>query len=146
VWEVISPVTVRRLREEKPQNVELLFRSAVAHIQKVIAAPSPASLEQTLTCVRVLTRTLPFLLVSLLLHIAHKRYTLCSTTIECTMQFQSVNSRNYNVQFITHKRRVAQYHVVKHSVSSTVILIAGLHTALTFVHAGELQRSRHRLC
>jgi High-temperature-induced dauer-formation protein len=63
VWEVISPVTVRRLQEEKPQNVELLYRSALAHIQSVIAAPSPASLEQALTCVRVLTRTLPFLLV-----------------------------------------------------------------------------------
>lgn len=35
VFEVISPSAVRRLKEERPGNVEALLRMAVAHLEKV---------------------------------------------------------------------------------------------------------------
>lgn len=35
VFEVISPSAVRRLKEERPGNVEALLRMAVSHLEKV---------------------------------------------------------------------------------------------------------------
>lgn len=35
VFEVISPSSVRRLKDERPGNVEALLRMAVSHLEKV---------------------------------------------------------------------------------------------------------------
>eukprot|EP00904_Undaria_pinnatifida_P010228 jgi/Undpi1/6335/HiC_scaffold_20.g08818.m1 len=64
VFEVISPAAVRKLKAERPGNVEALLRMAVAHLEKVLANPDPFLLQSGMTAVSVLTRVLPFLLES----------------------------------------------------------------------------------
>lgn len=57
-------MAVRRLRQERPQNIVALFTQAVSHMCATVEAPSPEATPQTLVCLRVLTRMMPFLLVS----------------------------------------------------------------------------------
>ncbi|CAM9779787.1 unnamed protein product, partial [Hapterophycus canaliculatus] len=62
VFEVISPSAARKLKAERPANVEALLRMAVSHLEKVLDDPDPFVLRSAMTAVSVLTRVLPFLL------------------------------------------------------------------------------------
>ncbi|CAM9839152.1 unnamed protein product [Scytosiphon promiscuus] len=62
VFEVISPSATRRLKVERPGNVEALLRMAVSHLETVLDDPDPFVLRSAMTAVSVLTRVMPFLL------------------------------------------------------------------------------------
>ena len=62
VFELVSPADVRRLRRDKPSNLLTLVDTAVCQLCLVVQRPSPAYFGHALNCVRILTRTLPFLL------------------------------------------------------------------------------------
>jgi hypothetical protein len=61
-FEIISPKDVRKLREEHPNNLHNLIEQAVCQICHIIQNPLPQYHDHALNCLRVLTRTLPFIL------------------------------------------------------------------------------------
>lgn len=64
VFELISPQSVRRLIHDYPENLRVLFTQAVAQLYQVVETPYPVYFDQALTCVRILTRLLPFIVES----------------------------------------------------------------------------------
>jgi len=62
VFELISPKDVRKLRDVHPENLHNLIEQAVCQICHVIQTPLPQYYDHALNCVRVLTRTIPFIL------------------------------------------------------------------------------------
>mmetsp|Transcript_24944 Transcript_24944/g.36879 ORF Transcript_24944/g.36879 Transcript_24944/m.36879 type:complete len:782 (-) Transcript_24944:138-2483(-) len=62
VFELISPSSARRLRDERFDNLATLFTQATAQLCQIVETPYNIYFDQALNCVRVLTRILPFLL------------------------------------------------------------------------------------
>lgn len=62
VFELISPDSARRLRDERFDNLATLFTQATAQLCQIVETPYSIYFDQALNCVRVLTRVLPFLL------------------------------------------------------------------------------------
>jgi len=62
VFELISPDSARRLRDERFENLSTLFTQATAQLCQIVETPYNIYFDQALNCVRVLTRILPFLL------------------------------------------------------------------------------------
>jgi len=62
IFELIPPDDVRRLKNERPENLVTLFTQAVAQLCQIVHTPVPMYFGQALNCVRILTRILPFLL------------------------------------------------------------------------------------
>jgi len=62
VFEMISPRDVRKLKVQRPLNLQTLLDQAVGNILQVITNPLAHQLDKARNCVRVLTRLLPFML------------------------------------------------------------------------------------
>eukprot|EP00921_Rhytidocystis_pertsovi_P001665 GHVQ01002832.1.p1 GENE.GHVQ01002832.1~~GHVQ01002832.1.p1 ORF type:complete len:806 (+),score=99.50 GHVQ01002832.1:455-2872(+) len=67
IFELISPEDVRKLRNDRPLNACLLFKRIVFTLQHVIEEGtrghiSSAASDSSMTCVRLLTRIMPFIL------------------------------------------------------------------------------------
>jgi len=62
VFELIAPDDVRKWLAERPGNLATLFTQGVAQICQLVETPNPEYFRQALTCVRMLTRLMPFLL------------------------------------------------------------------------------------
>lgn len=62
VFELLPPASVRRLRDDRFENLATLFTQAVAQLCQIVETPYSIYFDQALNCVRVLTRVLPFVL------------------------------------------------------------------------------------
>jgi len=62
VFEMLSPESARKLRDERFDNLSTLFTQATAQLCQIVETPYNIYFDQALNCVRVLTRILPFLL------------------------------------------------------------------------------------
>jgi len=62
VFELLPAGSVRRLRDDRFENLATLFTQAVAQLCQIVETPYSIYFDQALNCVRVLTRILPFLL------------------------------------------------------------------------------------
>jgi hypothetical protein len=62
VFELLSAKAVRKLRDDRFENLATLFTQAVAQLCQIVETPYSIYFDQALNCVRVLTRILPFLL------------------------------------------------------------------------------------
>mmetsp|Transcript_7900 Transcript_7900/g.11282 ORF Transcript_7900/g.11282 Transcript_7900/m.11282 type:complete len:871 (-) Transcript_7900:36-2648(-) len=62
VFELLSPESARKLRDERFDNLATLFTQATAQLCQIVETPYNNYFDQALNCVRVLTRILPFLL------------------------------------------------------------------------------------
>jgi hypothetical protein len=64
IFYIIHPENVRIIVNERPNNLKTLFSQAVAQLYQVVETPYPVYFEQALTCARILSRFLPFMLES----------------------------------------------------------------------------------
>lgn len=62
VFELLAGAQVRRLRDDRFENLATLFTQAVAQLCQIVETPYNIYFDQALNCVRVLTRVLPFVL------------------------------------------------------------------------------------
>jgi len=62
VFELLPAKAARRMRDERFDNLAILFTQAVAQLCQIVETPYNIYFDQALNCVRVLTRVLPFLL------------------------------------------------------------------------------------
>eukprot|EP00922_Rhytidocystis_sp_ex-Travisia-forbesii_P051313 GHVS01076174.1.p1 GENE.GHVS01076174.1~~GHVS01076174.1.p1 ORF type:complete len:232 (-),score=27.95 GHVS01076174.1:35-730(-) len=67
LFELVAPDDVRKLRNERPLNASFLFKRIIYLFQNLIDESSrgkhiPGSAEKAITCVRLITRIMPFLL------------------------------------------------------------------------------------
>jgi High-temperature-induced dauer-formation protein len=62
VFELLTANQVRRLRDDRFENLATLFTQAVAQLCQIVETPYNIYFDQALNCVRVLTRVLPFVL------------------------------------------------------------------------------------
>ena len=64
IFELISASDVRKVINERPNNLRTLFTQAVAQLFQVVETPYPVYFDQALNCARILARILPFMLES----------------------------------------------------------------------------------
>ena len=64
IFELISATDVRKVINERPNNLRTLFTQAVAQLFQVVETPYPVYFDQALNCARILARILPFMLES----------------------------------------------------------------------------------
>lgn len=62
VFELLTPTSARRLRDDRFDNLATLFTQATAQLCQIVETPYTIYFDQALNCVRVLTRVVPFLL------------------------------------------------------------------------------------
>lgn len=62
MFTLIQPDDVRMMVRNQPNNLKLLVYQALAQLMQVVESPVEKYYPQALTCVRVLTRVLPFVL------------------------------------------------------------------------------------
>jgi High-temperature-induced dauer-formation protein len=62
VFELLTANQVRKLRDDRFENLATLFTQAVAQLCQIVETPYNIYFDQALNCVRVLTRVLPFVL------------------------------------------------------------------------------------
>lgn len=62
VFELLTPASARRLRDDRFDNLATLFTQATAQLCQIVETPYTIYFDQALNCVRVLTRVVPFLL------------------------------------------------------------------------------------
>jgi hypothetical protein len=62
VFELLTAYQVRKLRDDRFENLATLFTQAVAQLCQIVETPYNIYFDQALNCVRVLTRVLPFVL------------------------------------------------------------------------------------
>lgn len=64
IFETITSDDVRKMIQDQPENMRVIFTQAVAQLYQVVETPYPIYFQQALTCARILARILPFLLES----------------------------------------------------------------------------------
>jgi len=62
IFELITPDDLRIWLKTRPGNVATLFTQGVAQLCQVVETPNPGYFGQALTCIRMLTRLMPFLI------------------------------------------------------------------------------------
>ena len=59
---MISSDDIRKLLQDKPNNVKTLFTQATAQLYQVVETPYPVYFDQALNCARILSRILPIMM------------------------------------------------------------------------------------